>query len=125
MARVLPAPFVQGTGARPSSGVLSGSQGAGNRRACAKYFICGHPSALPLRDAGTPETEGPSPNRDSTVTYSVLQKHRVVRGPWKVGRGGPGLSCDSQVGRIQWPPWWRGLVARAQVWSEPGWHLPV
>ncbi|KAF0876413.1 CD22 protein, partial [Crocuta crocuta] len=30
-----------------------------------------------IGDAGTPETEGPSPNRDSTVTYSVLQKHRV------------------------------------------------
>ncbi|XP_026900491.1 B-cell receptor CD22 isoform X3 [Acinonyx jubatus] len=28
-------------------------------------------------DAGTPETEGPSPNRDDTVTYSVVQKHRV------------------------------------------------
>lgn len=33
-----------------------------------------------LRDAGTLETEGPSPNRDDTVTYSVLQKRRVVRG---------------------------------------------
>ncbi|XP_058562619.1 B-cell receptor CD22 isoform X4 [Neofelis nebulosa] len=28
-------------------------------------------------DAGTPETEGTSPNRDDTVTYSVVQKHRV------------------------------------------------
>ncbi|XP_040488672.1 B-cell receptor CD22 isoform X2 [Ursus maritimus] len=28
-------------------------------------------------DAGTLETEGPSPNRDDTVTYSVLQKRRV------------------------------------------------
>lgn len=81
MARVLSALFVPGTGARPCSGVLSGSKGAGSRRGVrAKYFICGHPPALPLRDAGTPETEGPSPNRDDTVTYSVVQKHRVVRG---------------------------------------------
>lgn len=45
-----------------------------------------------LRDAGTLEAEGPSPNRDDTVTYSVLQKRRVVRGQGCGRWGGVGLA---------------------------------
>ncbi|XP_040302074.1 B-cell receptor CD22 isoform X5 [Herpailurus yagouaroundi] len=40
-------------------------------------FPVGDADAPITGDAGTPETEGPSPNRDDTVTYSVVQKHRV------------------------------------------------
>ncbi|KAB1274252.1 B-cell receptor CD22 [Camelus dromedarius] len=42
-----------------------------------KRFHCGHPSAFPLRDAGTSEMQGLSPNRDDTVTYSVVQKSQL------------------------------------------------
>uniref|UniRef100_A0A8C9K2J2 B-cell receptor CD22 n=1 Tax=Panthera tigris altaica TaxID=74533 RepID=A0A8C9K2J2_PANTA len=40
-------------------------------------FPVGDADAPITGDAGTPETEGPSPSRDDTVTYSVVQKHRV------------------------------------------------
>uniref|UniRef100_A0A8C0M5Q0 B-cell receptor CD22 n=1 Tax=Canis lupus familiaris TaxID=9615 RepID=A0A8C0M5Q0_CANLF len=40
-------------------------------------FPVGETNTPRTRDAGTLEAEGPSPNRDDTVTYSVLQKRRV------------------------------------------------
>lgn len=84
-----------------------------------------HPPSF--RDARTLETEGPSPNTDDTVTYSVLKKCRVVRGLGWGRRGCRGTW--PQLGAPDGKDLETSAVARAgggqgaaqtQVWWEPG-----
>ena len=57
-----------------------GSRRIKRRKVHEKCFICDNLSALSFREAGTSEVQRTSSNRDNTVTYSVVQKHQVVRG---------------------------------------------
>lgn len=55
--------------------------------------------SLSLSDAETSGAQGPSPNKDDTVTYSVLQKRHVVRGQSYAMEGG-----GAGAGGLDWQP---------------------